>query len=98
MYYTVAQQNTALPIAIAIKSSISVVSRGFKSGLAVNKYSPKKVLLSTYLLVNNSSLQEISTPLEIVRSVVFSQLNTPGANIFLGNTQPLKSVPLNRPS
>ena len=45
-----------------------------------NNYSP-----STYSLVNKYSLQEISTPLEIVWSVAFSHLSTPGSSIFLGN-------------
>ena len=40
---------------------------------------------STHLLVNKYSHLEISTPLEVVWSVVFSHLNTPGSSIFLGN-------------
>ena len=37
---------------------------------------------------NKYSLQEISTSLETVWIVVFSQLHTPGSCIFLGKTQP----------
>ena len=66
------------------------------TGLIVNKYSPERSSSqyylvgnnyspSTYLLVNKYSLQEISTPLEIVWSVVFLHLNSPGSNILLGN-------------
>ena len=67
-------------------------------GVTVNKYSlekkrppsdylPRNNYSSiTYFLVNKYSLHVISTPLEIVWSVVYSHLNTSGSSIFLGNT------------
>ena len=57
------------------------------AGVTVNKYSPVIIYweIVTFPLVNKYSLQEISTPLETVWSVVLSHLNIPGSSMFLGN-------------
>ena len=75
------------------------------------KYSPVIIYwqITTYLLVNKYSLQEVSIHVEIIWSVLLSISNFPGNSIFLGNVysivkplyrniekQPLKVVPLYR--
>ena len=61
-----------------------------QAGVSVTKHSALIIyweitIPRTYLLVNKYSIQEISIPLEIVWSVMFSNLNTPGSSFFLGN-------------
>ena len=48
---------------------------------------------SIYLLANKHSLREISTPLEIIWSVVFLHLNTSESSIFLQNWYSLVKPP-----
>ena len=74
-------------ICIKITQDVSII---LVISETINKYSQKKLLPGNYLLKNNYSpssfllenkysLQEISTPLEIVWRIVFSHLNTPGS-------------------
>ena len=91
---------SAIPDYLEIQDFLKYLITGDNPGVIIDKYSAeekstppkkkKKYLLrsnyspSTYLILNKYSLQEISTPLDIVWRVVFSHLNTFGSSIFLG--------------